>query len=86
MPERPRLLTTESSVRYLLGEGPKPPALAGGSKADWERWRRQFGEALRRRLGQAAAKAIRERYTWNHNAGCLTELARMLIASRGVEK
>jgi len=51
MPERPRLLTTESCVRYLLGDGPRPPALAGGSKAEWERWRREFGKALRGRLG-----------------------------------
>jgi dienelactone hydrolase len=51
MPERPRLLTTESSVRYLLGDGPKPTAIAGGTKSDWQVWRRQFQAALRGRLG-----------------------------------
>jgi dienelactone hydrolase len=51
MPDRPRLLTTGSSVRHLLGVGPRAPSLAGGSKADWARWRRQFGDALRQRLG-----------------------------------
>src|SRR5947209_6113477 len=42
MSERPRLLTTEASVRYLLARGPKAPAIAGGSLADWDRWRRSF--------------------------------------------
>jgi glycosyltransferase involved in cell wall biosynthesis len=36
--------------------------------------------ALRQRLGQAAAKEIHERYTWDHNAARVEELARSLIA------
>jgi hypothetical protein len=51
MSERPRLLSAEASVRYLLGGGPKPPSIAGGNRSDWERWRREFGGALRQRLG-----------------------------------
>ncbi len=56
MADRPRLLSTESSVRFLLGDGPKPPSLADGGQADWERWRSQFGGALRQRLGPFPAK------------------------------
>ena len=51
MPDRPRLLTAESSVTYLLREGPPRPAVAGGSRADWSAWRERFGAALRERLG-----------------------------------
>jgi dienelactone hydrolase len=51
MSARPRLLSTESSVRFLLRDGPKPPAIAGGAKRDWQAWRGQFSETLRQRLG-----------------------------------
>ena len=37
--------------------------------------------ALRQRLGQAAAQEIRERYTWDHNAARVIELARSLIST-----
>jgi pimeloyl-ACP methyl ester carboxylesterase len=43
-------------VRYLLGSGPKPPTIVGGTRADWERWRLEFGSALRRRLGPYPGK------------------------------
>ena len=36
-------------------------------------------QALRQRLGQAAAKQVRERYTWDHNAVRVVELARALM-------
>lgn len=36
----------------------------------------------RRRLGAAAAKEVRERYTWDRNAGRVVELARTLISER----
>lgn len=36
--------------------------------------------SLRLRLGLAAAKEIRERYTWDHNAARVVELARSLIS------
>jgi glycosyltransferase involved in cell wall biosynthesis len=39
--------------------------------------------ALRCRLGQAAAKETRGRYTWDHNAARIVELARSLIERRG---
>lgn len=38
--------------------------------------------ALRQRLGQTAAQAIRDRYTWDHNAARMVELARVLIDAR----
>jgi glycosyltransferase involved in cell wall biosynthesis len=37
---------------------------------------------LRRRLGRAAAQEIRARYTWDHNAARVAELARALVAAR----
>jgi glycosyltransferase involved in cell wall biosynthesis len=37
--------------------------------------------ALRLRLGQSAAQEIRERYTWDHNAARVIELARSLIST-----
>lgn len=40
--------------------------------------------ALRRSLGQAAAKEIRDRYTWDHNAERVAELARSLNVARRV--
>ena len=40
--------------------------------------------ALRERMGQAAARAIRERYTWDHNAARVVELARSLMQAREV--
>src|SRR5262249_19740774 len=51
MPSRPRLLTTESSVRYLLRDGPRPPAIAGKGRADWEQWQRETRNRLRTCLG-----------------------------------
>ncbi|HYQ82917.1 MAG TPA: glycosyltransferase family 4 protein, partial [Rubrobacter sp.] len=39
---------------------------------------------LRRRMGRAAAKEIRDRYTWDHNAARVIDLARSLIAERGI--
>jgi glycosyltransferase involved in cell wall biosynthesis len=38
--------------------------------------------ALRRRLGEAAAAEIHRRYTWDHNAARVVDLARALIAAR----
>jgi glycosyltransferase involved in cell wall biosynthesis len=38
--------------------------------------------ALRRRLGEAAAEEIRGRYTWDHNAARVADLARSLITAR----
>ena len=38
--------------------------------------------ALRQRLGQAAAKEIPGRYTWDYNAVRVVELARALIRAR----
>jgi glycosyltransferase involved in cell wall biosynthesis len=38
--------------------------------------------ALRRRQGEEAARLVRDRYTWDHNAARVTELARALLASR----
>ena len=40
--------------------------------------------ALRQRLGQAAAKEVHGLYTWDHNAARVAELARSLVAARGV--
>ena len=40
--------------------------------------------ALRRCLGQAAAKEVHGLYTWDHNAASVAELARSLVAARGV--
>ena len=40
--------------------------------------------ALRQRLGQAAARETLERYTWDHNAARVIELARSLIAKTEV--
>ena len=40
--------------------------------------------ALRQRLGQAAAKEVQGLYTWDHNAARVAELARSLVAARGV--
>jgi glycosyltransferase involved in cell wall biosynthesis len=37
--------------------------------------------ALRRRQGDEAARLVRERYTWDHNAARVTELARSMLAS-----
>ncbi|TLY45192.1 MAG: glycosyltransferase family 4 protein [Nitrospirae bacterium] len=37
---------------------------------------------LRQRLGQAAAKEIEGRYTWEHNVTRVVELARSLILAR----
>jgi hypothetical protein len=54
MSDRPRLLTAESSVRHLLGDGPRPPAVAGKSRAEWERWQRETRERLRICLGLQA--------------------------------
>jgi hypothetical protein len=54
MSTRPRLLTAESSVRHLLGEGPRLPAIAGKSRADWERWQRETRGRLRDYLGLQA--------------------------------
>src|SRR5437763_12476197 len=54
MSTRPRLLTAESSVRHLLGDGPRPPTIAGKSRADWERWQRETRERLRACLGLQA--------------------------------
>jgi glycosyltransferase involved in cell wall biosynthesis len=42
--------------------------------------------ALRQRLGQAGAREIRNRYTWDHNAARVTELACSLIAARGGDR
>ena len=39
---------------------------------------------LRRRMGRAAAKEIHDRYTWDHNAERVIDLARSLIAERGI--
>jgi glycosyltransferase involved in cell wall biosynthesis len=39
---------------------------------------------LRRRIGRAAAKEIHGRYTWDHNAARVIDLARSLIAARGI--
>jgi glycosyltransferase involved in cell wall biosynthesis len=39
---------------------------------------------LRRRLGRAAAQEIQARYTWDHNAARVAELARALVAARAV--
>ena len=39
--------------------------------------------ALRQRLGQAAAKEVQGRYTWDQNATRVVELARALIGTRG---
>ena len=39
---------------------------------------------LRRRMGRAAAKEIHTHYTWDHNAARVIELARSLIAARGI--
>jgi glycosyltransferase involved in cell wall biosynthesis len=36
--------------------------------------------ALRQRLGQSASNEVRERYTWDHNAARVIELARSLIS------
>jgi glycosyltransferase involved in cell wall biosynthesis len=38
--------------------------------------------ALRRRLGEAAAAEIHGRYTWDHNAARVVDLARSLTAAR----
>lgn len=38
--------------------------------------------ALRRRLGQAAAREIRDRYTWDHNAARVAELGSELMRQR----
>ena len=38
--------------------------------------------ALRRQLGEAAAKMIRDHYTWDQNAARVVELARSLILAR----
>ena len=40
MPARPRLLSTESSVRFLLGSDPKPPVIACGTREAWQACRR----------------------------------------------
>jgi 2-deoxystreptamine N-acetyl-D-glucosaminyltransferase/2-deoxystreptamine glucosyltransferase len=40
--------------------------------------------ALRRSLGQAAAKEVHDRYTWDENAERVAELARSLIVARRV--
>lgn len=40
---------------------------------------------LRRRLGSAAAKEVRDRYTWDHNAKRVSALAQSLITSRGTD-
>jgi glycosyltransferase involved in cell wall biosynthesis len=40
---------------------------------------------LRHRLGSAAAKDVHGRYTWDHNAERVVELARSLIAARGTD-
>jgi glycosyltransferase involved in cell wall biosynthesis len=40
---------------------------------------------LRHRLGSAAAKEVHGRYTWDHNAERVVELARSLIAARGTD-
>lgn len=37
---------------------------------------------LRRRLGRAAAEEVHARYTWDHNAARVAELARALVAAR----
>jgi len=42
--------------------------------------------ALRQRLGQAGAREIRSRYTWDHNAARVTELACSLMAARGGDR
>jgi glycosyltransferase involved in cell wall biosynthesis len=39
---------------------------------------------LRRRMGRAAAKEIHTHYTWDHNAARVIDLARSLIAARGI--
>ena len=39
---------------------------------------------LRQRLGQAAAKEVHGLYTWDHNAARVAELARSVVAARGV--
>lgn len=38
-------------------------------------------EALRRRIGEAAAREVRARYTWSHNAQAVTALAVRLLAA-----
>jgi hypothetical protein len=35
---------------------------------------------MRERLGRAAAREVRERYTWDHNAARVLQLARPLAA------
>src|SRR3954454_23311894 len=54
MSNRPRLLTAESSVRHLLGQGPRPPTITGKSRAEWERWQGETRERLRTCLGLQA--------------------------------
>ena len=39
---------------------------------------------LRRRMGRAAAKEIHGRYTWDHNAARVIDLAQDLMAARGI--
>jgi glycosyltransferase involved in cell wall biosynthesis len=39
---------------------------------------------LRRRLGWVAAKEIRDHYTWDRNSERVVELARHLMATRGL--
>jgi glycosyltransferase involved in cell wall biosynthesis len=41
---------------------------------------------LRQRLGQAGAREIHSRYTWDHNAARVTELACSLMAARGGDR
>jgi glycosyltransferase involved in cell wall biosynthesis len=38
--------------------------------------------ALRQRLGQAGAKLVHERFTWDHNARFIVELAASLVTPR----
>ena len=41
---------------------------------------------LRRRVGEAAAKEVHTRYTWDHNAARVVELARSLGRPTGVDR
>ena len=63
----------ETGLLYSPGELDALTAACGRLLAD---------PALRHRLGQAAAKGIHGRYTWDHNAARVIEIARSLLAAR----
>lgn len=45
--------------------------------------RRLIGDqALRRRIGQAAAQDVQRRYTWDHNSAAISDIARSSVAAR----